>query len=80
MASASLSKETCITKEMIAAEALATYWAAREVDNLAAACAALELLARLHGYIIEKRETRVLNPTENFGDEAQAEADRLKPN
>jgi hypothetical protein len=57
---------------------------------MAAARATLDLLARLHGHIVEKRETRVINDVEQLSDEElaaleislrrKAEAERGKPN
>jgi hypothetical protein len=57
---------------------------------MAAARATLDLLARLHGHIVEKRQTRVINDIEQLSDEElaalemslrrKAEAERGKPN
>jgi hypothetical protein len=65
-------KDTKVTKAWIAAEAQATYRQARELRQPAAARGALELLARLHGHITEKRETRVIKSLADLTDEELA--------
>jgi hypothetical protein len=89
-AQAKLVEKTEITKAWVVREAVETYRQARELNQIAAARATLDLLARLHGHIVEKRETRVINDVEQLSDEElaalelslrrKAEAERGKPN
>jgi hypothetical protein len=54
-----LVETTEITKLWVIQEAIATYKQAKELNQPAAARGNLELIARLHGYIIEKKDVRV---------------------
>jgi phage terminase small subunit len=87
---AALAKETRVSKEWVVKRAIEAYKQACELNQMAAARATLDLLARLHGHIVEKRETRVINDVEQLSDEElaalelslrrKAEAEKGKPN
>jgi hypothetical protein len=84
-----LAAETRITKEWVVKRAIEAYKQACELNQMAAARAMLDLLARLHGHIVEKRETRVITDVEQLSDEElaaietslrrKAEAERGQP-
>ena len=67
--SAKLVEKTEITKAWVVREAVATYRRARELDQMAAARATLDLLARLHGHIVDKRDVRVIRDVSDLSDE-----------
>ncbi len=67
-----LETRTEVTKELVVRETLATYQRARELDMLAPARAALELLARLHGHIIERKDVMMIPKIEDLSDEEVA--------
>lgn len=55
---AAFAAKTGITKDWLVRETVRTYQKALDLDQSSAARGALDLLARLHGLIIEKRENR----------------------
>jgi len=69
---AALARETAISKEWVVKRAVEAYKQACELNQMAAARATLDLLARLHGHIVEKRETRVISDVEQLTDEELA--------
>jgi hypothetical protein len=68
-AQARLMATTEVTKEWVVREAIETYRQARELNQMATARATLDLLARLHGHIVEKRDVRVIKDVEQLSDE-----------
>jgi phage terminase small subunit len=71
-AQAKLVERTEITKEWVVREAVETYRQARQLNQIAAARATLDLLARLHGHIVEKRDVRVIRDVSDLSDEELA--------
>lgn len=68
-AGAKTAERTAITKDWVVREAVDTYKQARELDLPAAARGTLELLAKLHGHIIERRDVRVIKGINDLSDE-----------
>ena|ERR1039458_1721467 len=69
---AKLTEQTAITKAWVVKEAVETYRHARGLDQPAAARGNLELIARLHGYIVERKDVRKITSFQDLTDEELA--------
>lgn len=56
-------------KEWVIREAEDTYRHARRLDQTASARGALELIAKLHGYIVERKDLHVIRRIEDLTDD-----------
>lgn len=67
-----LTERTSVTKAWIVQEAVETYRQARLLKLSGAARGALELLAKLHGHIIERRDLRLIKDWADLNDDEVA--------
>jgi hypothetical protein len=67
-----LAEKSHISKEWVVKRAVEAYKQACEMNQMAAARSCLDLLARLHGHIVEKRDVRVIKDVEELSDEELA--------
>lgn len=67
-----LSERSVITKEWVVAQAKHTYEFALTLEQPAAAKANLELIARLHGFIIERKDLRLIKSISDLTDDELA--------
>jgi hypothetical protein len=66
---ADLIERTDVTKEWVVRETIRTYGKAFELDNVAAARSCLHLLSLLHGYIVERKDIRVITSVKDLSNE-----------
>ena len=69
---ADLIERTAVTKEWVVPETIHTYEKAMEWQQPAAARSCLHLLSLLHGYIVEKKDIRIINDVKDLSDEELA--------
>jgi hypothetical protein len=65
---ADLIEKTDVTKEWVVRETVHTYGKALEQDQFAAARSCLHLLALLHGYVVERKDVRVIANVKDLTD------------
>ncbi len=65
---ADLNERTAVTKEWVVRETIRIFDKAFELDNVAAARSCLHLLSLLHGYIVEKKDVRVITDVRDLTD------------
>jgi hypothetical protein len=61
-----------VTKDWVVAQTVHTYGRSLELDNPAAARSCLHLLSLLHGYIVEKRDLRIITNVRDLSDQELA--------
>ena len=65
-------ERTAVTKDWVVHQTVRTYERAMEWENPAAAKGCLHLLSLLHGYIVEKKDVRVIASVKDLSDEELA--------
>jgi len=66
---ADLTEKTSVTKEWVVRQTIHTYSKALDLDQVAAARSCLHLLSLLHGYIVEKKDIRVITSVKDLSNE-----------
>jgi predicted transcriptional regulator len=69
---AELTERTNVSKEWVVQQTVHTYCKALEWENPAAARGCLHLLSLLHGYIVEKKDVRIITSVEDLSNEELA--------
>jgi hypothetical protein len=69
---ADLTERTNVTKDWVVNETLRVYGMSLDLDNVTAARGCLHLLSMLHGYVVEKRDVRIIRDVRDLSDQELA--------